>query len=437
MNTTAHPAAYLRRSYVDPESPGDISREVQRTAVRKLAAADGHNGNLVEYDDWGISADVAKAGRRIAYTRLLADMEAGKVTAVYAFDVDRLYRDPRDLIRLQDAAQAHQVRIVTTGGPLAIGDGDDPAAEGFAFMGAVFGRMELQKIKKRNRAARDARIARGDNMGRPPYGYQHGRDADGRVVFVSNPRQPLEPVLDAFREAGSFAGAAQLLNRRNVPSPRGKRWTGNVVNRIIRREAPSLAPRGRVSERVAVRGSQRFSRLLRCPCGNILTPRVYTTRSKYGTFGPYVGYQCHAGRDDPGHQRPYMLNEPSLLEWAKAEAARLQFPAAGATLSAADHEDRRQAITERLTKYAELYAEGGPNGITRERYNTEKERAERELDELEQSEILLTTIPSAIDWSKEPASVNEVLRSMWRYVQLDADLRPVAAEWVRPEWRRP
>lgn len=55
---TAHPAAYLRRSYVDDNSPGDISREAQRATVRTLAAADGHNGTLVEYDDWGVSADV-------------------------------------------------------------------------------------------------------------------------------------------------------------------------------------------------------------------------------------------------------------------------------------------------------------------------------------------------------------------------------------------
>ena len=72
-----HPAAYLRRSYVDPGNPGDISREAQREAVRRLAHRDGHNGNLREYDDWGVSADVAKAGKRTAYAQLLADMDAG------------------------------------------------------------------------------------------------------------------------------------------------------------------------------------------------------------------------------------------------------------------------------------------------------------------------------------------------------------------------
>jgi hypothetical protein len=97
-------------------------------------------------------------------------------------------------------------------------------------------------------------------------------------------------------------------------------------------------------------------------------------------------------------------------------------------------DERREAVTARLARYAELYAEGGPNGITRERYEAEKARARTELDALV-SEATLTTVPEAIDWSKPATTVNEVLRSMWRYVQLDADMRPVGAKWIRPEWR--
>ena len=73
------PAAYIRRSFVDPESPGDIAEASQLAEVKRLAAADGHNGNLVVYSDWGVSADVAKSAKRLEYTRLLADMEAGRV----------------------------------------------------------------------------------------------------------------------------------------------------------------------------------------------------------------------------------------------------------------------------------------------------------------------------------------------------------------------
>ena len=38
------------------------------------------------------------------------------------------------------------------------------------------------------------------------------RDAEGRIVHVLDPLQPLEPVLAAFDEVGSFSGAARLLN---------------------------------------------------------------------------------------------------------------------------------------------------------------------------------------------------------------------------------
>jgi DNA invertase Pin-like site-specific DNA recombinase len=425
---TAHPAAYLRRSYVDDNSPGDISREAQRATVRKLAAADGHNGNLVEYDDWGVSADVAKSAKRSDYARLLADMEAGNVSAVYAFDVDRLYRDPRDLIRLQDAARAHRVRIVTTAGPLAIGDGDDPAAEGFAFIGAVFGRMELQKAKKRARATREARRERGDAFGHAPYGYQRARDAEGRVVFVRDPSQPIEPVLAAFSEAGSFVGAARLLNERGVPSPRGKRWAGNVVNRIIRRERPGLVPRGRAEARVAARGSHRFSRLLRCTCGRILTPRVTFTRSKYGSYGPYVGYQCYDGRHDPEHPRPYMVSEPVIRAWAEVEAARLRTP------------DRVQLAERNAERRAELDEERRRLGVAYRRravddseFEAEMARLDAEVAEVDATEEVVT-IPK-IDWSWPPRELNAVLRALWSEIQLDSEMRPIEAVWRVPEWR--
>jgi DNA invertase Pin-like site-specific DNA recombinase len=426
---TTHPAAYLRRSYVDPDSPGDISREAQRVTVRTLAAGDGHNGDLVEYDDWGVSADVAKSAKRTAYARLLADMEAGNVSAVYAFDVDRLYRDPRDLIRLQDAAQAHRVRIVTTAGPLAIGDGDDPSAEAFAFIGSIFGRMELQKAKKRARATREVRRERGDAFGHAPYGYRRAREADGRVVFVRDPAQPIEAVLEAFGETGSFNRAAKLLNERGVPSPRGKKWHGNVVNRVIRREHPKLVPHYQTKPRVAARGTHVFSRLLRCACGRILTPRVTKHTTKYGSYGPYVGYQCYDGRSDPHHPRPYMVNEPAILEWAKKEAGRLQTPDA---VQLAEQNAERRA---ELEKARERLGWAVVDGLLDREQAQERARAiGADLEQLSEQEGIVN-VPE-IDWSWSPQAVNAILRALWDHIELDEQMRPVRAVWRVPQWRR-
>lgn len=424
---TGHPAAYLRRSYVDQNSPGDISKEAQRATIRKLAEAEGHNGNLVEYDDWGVSADVAKSAKRTDYTRLLADMEAGRVSAVYAFDVDRLYRDPRDLIRLQDAAQRHRVRIVTTSGELAIGDGDDPAAEAFAFIGSVFGAMELKKIKKRNRAARDARLARGDALGRAPYGYRKARDAENRVVNVLDPSQPLEPVLEAFREAGSFSGAARLLNDRAVKAPRGRSWSSNVVAKVIRRETPGELVGRRVEPRVRVRGSFTLSRLLRCSCGQIMTGRK-TQHRRGERFYEYTSYLCFRGRYEPDHPRPYIVTEAAILEWAKAEAARLRTP------------DRVQLGQQNAERRALLEQQREDLGwsvvnklMSREAALAASARITAELDELVDQEQAIE-IP-AVDWAWPAPALNAALRTLWEYVELDEAMRPIRAEWRVPHWR--
>jgi len=350
------------------------------------------------------------------------------VTAVYAFDVDRLYRDPRDLIRLQDAAQRHRVRVVTTSGELPIGDGADPTAEAFAFIGAVFGGTELKKAKKRARAARDARKARGDQFGHPPFGYRLARDSGGRLTFVADSARPLRLVLDAFREAGSFARAAWLLNERNVPSPRGVKWAGNTVNRIIRRERPGMAPRRRTAARVAARGSHTFSRLLRCACGQLMTPRVNYTHSKYGSYGPYIGYQCFRGRHDPAHPRPYMVNEPAILGWAKAEAARLRTPK---RVQLARHNTERRAELEAQRERLGWAVADGL--LDREQAKDRAAAITAALDQLAEQDAVVD-VP-AIDWTWPPTEINAVLRAMWEHIELDANMRPVEAVWRVPEWR--
>jgi DNA invertase Pin-like site-specific DNA recombinase len=433
-----HPAAYLRRSFVDADSPGDISREAQRATVRKLAAADGHNGNLVEYDDWGISADVAKSAKRTAYTRLLADMEAGRVSAVYAFDADRLYRDPRDLIRLQDAATRHAVAITTTGGRLAIGEGDDPAAEGFAFITAVFGRMELQKAKKRVRAAMTARRARGDALGRPPYGWRFGRDEAGRVVLDLNPAEPIAPVLEAVREAeGSFSGAARLLNAAGVPACSAASWSGNTVGRIAHHADPETWPASRRPGRRS-RHVWTLAGLLHCPCGGLMTARRNYVATRYGKFGPYVGYQCPRARFDATHPRPYIVAESVMLPLVKAETARLRAPEA-VTVDAPDLEAARADLEARRARIVDMYE---LHDIERDDYQRRMAAVRDGLAGIERraEAETIVPVPPAIDWGTwTPGELNRVLRALFDRIQLGADLRPLpypdGFAWTMPEWR--
>jgi DNA invertase Pin-like site-specific DNA recombinase len=415
------PAAYIRRSFVETDSPGDISEAAQLATVRKLAAEDGHNGELVIYSDWGVSADIAKSAKRTAYARLLADMEAGTVSAVYAFDVDRLYRDPRDLIRLQDAAQRHRVIITTTSGRLAIGDGDDPAAEGFAFIGAVFGRMELQKSKKRARAALEARRARGDRLGSAPYGW---RIAGGELV--RRPEEPVERVFEAYRQAGKFGGAARLLNEWGVPTRReGTLWCHGVVADIVRAQGPSDLAAAKLTRRGASPiGGAMFAGLLKCACGAILTPR-----KDDGAPSGVSGYYCSRSSKTPGHGRMH-VPESRMLAWAKIEARRLRIP--GDLLESDERDDAAmKRLRERRRRVVEDYEA------------LEFDRSERDqklallADEVAKIEArhIITAIPQEVDWTWSPAKINAVLRAMWSAIELNDEMQPLRADWIVPEWR--
>ncbi len=413
---TRNPAAYLRRSYVDADSPGDISLEAQRSAVRKLAVADGHNGNLIEYNDWGITADVAKSSKRTEYTRLLADMEAGKVAAVYAFDVDRLYRDPRDLIRLQDAAQRHHVRIVTSGGPLAIGDGDDPAQEAFAFIGAIFGRLELQKAKKRARAGREARIRRGDRFGHPPYGWHHARDESGRIVRVADPERPLQPLMDAYQAAGSVLGAVRLLNERAIPSPKGGKWYTSALARLLDDNWPDLLPkRGASGKRIPA--SAILSQVIRCHCGHTMTPNVHRRQ-----------LFCSYGHITADHGRK-TVQEQALLPWMREEAARLRAPSRVVRTRSAAAVPALEAKRERIV---ESYLDGIIDRATRD---ARLAVVAADLDREAAKARALDMVVPHIDWAWPPAKLNAVLRALWGHVQLDERMQPVSAAWLVPQWR--
>ena len=123
-------------------------------------------------------------------------------------------------------------------------------------------------------------------------------------------------MLEAVREAGSILGAVKLLNARGVPSPKGGTWHTSPLTRIVERHAPELLPRrGPTGRRVPV--TALLSQLIRCHCGQTMTPNV-----KRGQLYCYQGNRAGVATHGRAHVR-----EVDILPWIKAEAAESQPPA--------------------------------------------------------------------------------------------------------------
>jgi len=408
-------AAYIRRSSATGDNPGDASREAQLAAVQRLCGPE-----TTIYTDWGLSG---RKNDRPDYVRLKDDIAAGLIGSVCAYSLSRLGRNARELLTFIELCQRHDVPVRT-----AVESIDTSSAMGRAMLTvmAAFAQLEVEQGMERSAAAREARQARHDAAGvvmppsQPRYGYRHVTE-DGITRVERDPDEPTEPIIAAYRDAGTVLGACRLLRERGLRAPRGGAdWATSLVTRILEHEAPDLLPAKSPAGRRSPSGAM-FAQLLVCPfCGRRLTPNTH--RGQY--------WCANGARDRAAHPR-YTVRESDLLPWIMTEAAHLDIPYDAVALEGT--EARQDAIEARRERAHDLYIAGD---IDRARYDTEVARAKAELAGLA-GQASMATIAPAIDWATPPAVINAALRAMWSGVRLDAQLRPIEAEWLVPDWRKP
>jgi len=410
------PVAYLRKSRVTLASPGELSHESQLAAVRGLAEQHGDPEPLI-LSDWSRSGRHGTR-RRPGYAELVRMIEAGEASAVYSYSLSRLSRSLRDFAELVDIAQRHNVPVRLAKDTMNLTTASGRLNVNVLASVAAF---EAEIAQERAQDTIAARRARGDAVGSAPYGSILRAGS-----LEPDPERPMEPVLAAYRETRSYAGAARILNATGAPAPRAAKWSGQGVRRVINRALPETQSDGTPGRKA--RHDFLLAGLLTCPCGTTLTGRVSQQRRSYGAKEYlYVAYICWRGRYDDAHPRPYMVNQTALLPWIKAEAARLRVPEA---VEIARDDAKADALEGRRARTIEAFIDG----------LIDKGERDRRLavigDEIATIEAVTTIedVP-AIDWTRPPETINQVLRALWRQVQMGPDLRPVSAEWRVPEWR--
>ena len=393
----AQPYAYVRKSRVFRDQR-TISPEMQMDEVSSLALRYGHT-DLVRLSDLNISGRKGRA-KRPGFNSLLEALEAGEVSAIYSYSLSRLSRSVRDIVDLAElcAKQGVPIHLVVDPDP----DPTSPSGKMILTILSAMAQFEADVASERARDTMEARRSRGEHLGASFYG-----DTD--------------TVVEAYREAGSAAGAAKLLNARGVPTRNRQTtaWWASSVMGIIRRASPDLIP---VRRRKGVKRAAPFLfyRLLRCHCGNTLT----AVRSP----GRDNRYNCRRAEQTAGHGRQSIV-EAAIRPWAEAEAALLRPPVTTVAL-AEDTEEQRNALRDRMTRLGRAFIEGA---VPEDEYAAEKAALDQQLERLDSAGRVLTL--QAVDWGADVVDVNQALRAMWSYVQLDEGMRPVRAEWTLPDWR--
>lgn len=228
--------------------------ENQIKDCRALAEREGYTVGPVFKDDGitGTDASVTRSG----FDDLMAAVKRGEVSLVLATEEERLARNIKDKIDLMAACVDAGVTWHT------IRDGRlDPANPGDEFLGglrALMGKQEVSRMKARQRARYDARLAEGLPLwGRRPFGFQ----ADG---ITHEPVEALHVVeaADAVLAGDSLRSIARSLNERGVTTAKnkkgegGKPWAPQSLKKMLLRprNVGDLVHRGEVVARDAFPG---------------------------------------------------------------------------------------------------------------------------------------------------------------------------------------
>jgi DNA invertase Pin-like site-specific DNA recombinase len=401
------PFAYMRKSSVR-DAARDTSPETQEREVRALAKRQGEKGVLTFLADWDVSGRAKYTGKRPGYLALVDAVTSGEASAVYSYSLSRLGRSVAELSRFFDLCRDHKVPVRLVADAV-----DTSTASGLMHVNmlSAVAQFEADIASERIRAMYATKRARGEDLRTSRrYGEADGEDdAD---------------VLAAFREAGSYSGAARDLNARGIAARSGGKWWSSSVAVVVARLDATVA-RGPAQRGVA-RGGSAFTlaRLLSCPtCGKRLTG----SRLKLPQGGTRVRYACRFA-ESMAHPR-VAVSEHLILPAIRAEVARLETPRE-VVQDAADLLAGLEAKRERVV---DMYADGTIDKAERERRIAVIRAEVQRID----ARRVVRAIPQ-VDWDGPPRELNAVLRALFDRIELEPDTfqpKPKGFIWTVPEWR--
>ena len=215
---------YLRVS-TDKQEASGLGLEAQHAAILEYAKRNGHNLVSV-HTDGGVSG-TSQLAERPALIQALASVRTAAAEGLVVMKLDRLSREPLVYLTIENLLGKLGASIVSTSG-----EGTEDNSPQSVLMRRILQAVaenEAAVISQRIKSALAMKKARGERMGRPPYGTRLNDETN--TLVPSDAFVHVERVMKLRSKNLSFVKISNIMEIECATDS----WSNTKVSRIVRR----------------------------------------------------------------------------------------------------------------------------------------------------------------------------------------------------------
>jgi len=223
-DTYRYVALYCRVS-TDEQAREGVSLEEQQERLQAYCKAMGWNEEVILFVDDGYSA---KSLERPQLSKLMEQVDKGKISKILVTKLDRISRRLLDLLRIIEIFHEHNVSFVSISESF---DTNTPSGRlTLQVLGAV-AEFERERIRERVFENMFHAANQGKWLTQSPYGY---RLEDKKLVIDDKESEIVKKIFNLYVDEGlGFFAIAKLLNEEGIPSKQNKEWSLRSIKLLL------------------------------------------------------------------------------------------------------------------------------------------------------------------------------------------------------------
>lgn len=226
INENINTGIYIRVSTEEQVNDG-FSIHAQKEKLTKYAEI--NDWKIIDYYiDNGISGKNLE--ERPEITRLLGDIEKGKINNVLIYKLDRLTRSMKDLIYLIDFFESNECTFSSQTEKI---DTSNAVGRMFVKIIGIFAEFERENLAERVAFGYEQKTREGNYTNtNGVYGYNY-LVGEKRLIVNTEEKKLVNRIFDLYINGKSYFKIANLFNKEKIPTKRGGHWAASTIKSII------------------------------------------------------------------------------------------------------------------------------------------------------------------------------------------------------------